>query len=166
MTEDRALHSHKRLYSGSFAITENSSGRICILCSHFLAITMSLFSGRPIYWLTAASVILAITACKTGRAIGLTSRLTDKALPTLSNDAPSVCTPNEAVISQGGSYSENVDLTSSVALPGESGVDVVMTGKGAIAAVNSAEGATLYWVSSAGEHQGQCDALGGYCDRF
>jgi hypothetical protein len=93
--------------------------------------------------------MLATTACGTDRseALGLPNQLTDKALPTLSNDAPSACTPNEAVVSQGGSYSANVDLTASVVLPGERGVDVVMTGKGAIAAVNSSAGATLFWVN-------------------
>lgn len=112
---------------------------------------MSLLSWRPVYWITAGSVILAITACRTERsaAIDLTNPLSHKALPTLSNDAPSVCTPNEAVVSQGGSYSANVDLTASVALPGDRGVDVVMTGKGAIAAVNSSAGSTLYWVNPA-----------------
>jgi hypothetical protein len=124
---------------------------------------MSLLSWRPIYWFTAGSVILAITACRTERsaAIDLTSPLTHKALPTLSNDAPSACTPNEAVVSQGGSYSANVDLTASVALPGEQGVDVVMTGKGAIAAVNSAAGSSLYWINPATGEIAQQQALPG-----
>ncbi len=126
---------------------------------------MSLLSWRPIYWLTAGSIILAIAACQTERSAandltkGLGNELTNKALPTLSNNAPSVCTPNEAVVSQGGSYSANVDLTASVALPGEQGVDVVMTGKGAIAAVNSAEGATLYWINPATGEIAQQQAL-------
>jgi hypothetical protein len=122
---------------------------------------MSLLSWRPVYWLTAGSVILAITACRTERsaAIDLINPLSDKSLPTLSNDAPLVCAPNEAVVSQGGSYSANVDLTASVALPGEQGVDVVMTGKGAIAAVNSDTGSTLYWVNPATGEIAQQQAL-------
>jgi hypothetical protein len=116
--------------------------------------------------------MLATSACSTHRsiALGLTSpssnqsaqnnqsalssqskqraqSVSAKALPTLTNDAPAACTPNESVTSQGGRYSANVDLVSSVALPGESGVDVVMTGKGAIAAVNRSAGSMLHWIN-------------------
>jgi hypothetical protein len=59
------------------------------------------------------------------------------------------------VVSQGGRYSANVDLTASVALPGESGVDVVITGSGAIAAVNTESGAALYWIDPATGEIGQ-----------
>ena len=64
----------------------------------------------------------------------------------LSASSFSACTPDEAALTQGGSYSTNVDLLASVALPGNSGVDVVMTPFGAIAAVNTDAGATLHWI--------------------
>ena len=64
-------------------------------------------------------------------------------------DSGSVCSLNESVTTGSGTYSLNVDLSASVALPGEAGVDVVMTAEGAIAAVNTADGSTLYWVNPA-----------------
>ena len=61
-----------------------------------------------------------------------------------------VCRLNEAVTTTGGQYSTNVDLTASVALPGDTGIDVVMTPWGAIAAVNDSETVgTLHWVDPA-----------------
>ena len=56
------------------------------------------------------------------------------------------CLPDESVLTQGGSYSAEVGLTASLALPGNQGVDVVMTEDGAIAAVNTDTGASLYWI--------------------
>ncbi|MEL7051148.1 MAG: WD40 repeat domain-containing protein [Cyanobacteria bacterium J06588_5] len=64
-------------------------------------------------------------------------------------DSGSVCSLNEAVTTASATYSPNVDLSASIALPGETGVDVVMTAAGAIAAVNTADGGTLYWVNPA-----------------
>ncbi|MEO1445534.1 MAG: hypothetical protein AAFV46_04730 [Cyanobacteria bacterium J06635_11] len=75
------------------------------------------------------------------------------ALPELANVAvnsdATVCRLNEAVTTTSGQYSTNVDLTASVALPGEAGVDVVMTPWGAIAAVTEGNSGTLYWVDPA-----------------
>jgi len=65
----------------------------------------------------------------------------------LAEDSGSVCELNESVVDRSGAYSANVDLTASVALPGETGVDVVMTPQGAIAAVNKEEDALLHWVN-------------------
>ncbi len=56
------------------------------------------------------------------------------------------CLPDESVLTQGGRYSAEVGLTASLALPGNQGVDVVMTEDGAIAAVNTDTGASLYWI--------------------
>ncbi|MGD1896369.1 MAG: hypothetical protein ACFB16_05380 [Phormidesmis sp.] len=67
----------------------------------------------------------------------------------LAEEEGSVCTLNESVTNSSGRYSTNVDLTASIALPGETGVDVVMTSQGAIAATNTETGALLHWVDPA-----------------
>lgn len=85
----------------------------------------------------------------------------NKALPALGDDGGSVCGPNESVVSRGGRYSSDVRLTASVALPGSSGVDVVMTPHGAIAAVNTDDGSKLYWVNPATGEIAQSVALRG-----
>lgn len=85
----------------------------------------------------------------------------NKALPTLADDGGNVCAPNESAITHGGRYSTNVNLTASVALPGSSGVDVVMTRHGAIAAVNSEASSKLYWVNPATGAIAQTVALQG-----
>ncbi|MFK8183755.1 MAG: CARDB domain-containing protein [Phormidesmis sp.] len=54
--------------------------------------------------------------------------------------------PDESVLTQGGSYSTDVGLTASLALPGTQGVDVVLTQSGAIAAVNNETGSSLHWI--------------------
>lgn len=74
-------------------------------------------------------------------------------------DSGSVCMLNESAVNSSGTYSQNVDLSASVALPGSGGVDVVMTAQGAIAAVNTAEGGMLYWVSPATGEISQTVAL-------
>jgi len=56
------------------------------------------------------------------------------------------CDLNESATTGLGTYSANVDLTASVALLGDTGVDVVMTPQGAIAATNTTNGALLHWV--------------------
>ena len=72
------------------------------------------------------------------------------ALSPLLDGEETVCAlPDESVLSRGGEYSTNVDLVSSVALPGTAGVDVVMTPFGAIAAVNTESGAALHWIDPA-----------------
>ncbi|CAN5810492.1 hypothetical protein BH23CYA1_BH23CYA1_14120 [soil metagenome] len=109
---------------------------------------------RSVCLLMAGGAVLSISACGADSQ-GATSQVTAKALPTLADDGASVCLLDPAVTSQSGSYSTNVDLTASVALPGERGVDVVMTRKGAIAAVNTDSGSTLYWVNPATGDRGQ-----------
>ncbi len=105
---------------------------------------MTLLSWRSIYLLIASASMLSVLACGSG------PQVTSQALTTaLADDGASVCTLNSAVTSQSGRYSANVDLTASVALPGESGVDVVMTRNGAVAAVNTGPRSTLYWVDPA-----------------
>ena len=64
-------------------------------------------------------------------------------------DDHEVCLPDESVLTQGGSYSADLGLTASLALPGNQGVDVVMTAGGAIAAVNTDTGSALYWIDPA-----------------
>ena len=59
------------------------------------------------------------------------------------------CDWDESATTRAGAYSANVDLTASVALPGETGVDVVMTQQGSIAAVNTENGALMHWVDPA-----------------
>ena len=59
------------------------------------------------------------------------------------------CLPDDSVLTQGGSYSTELGLTTSLALPGTQGVDVVMTEGGAIAAVNNDAGSSLYWIDPA-----------------
>jgi len=54
--------------------------------------------------------------------------------------------PDESVLTQGGSYSTNLGLSASLALPGTEGVDVVLTETGAIAAVNTETGSSLHWI--------------------
>lgn len=54
--------------------------------------------------------------------------------------------PDESVLTRSGSYSADVGLSASLALPGNQGVDVVMTSEGAIAAVNTDTGSALYWI--------------------
>ncbi len=54
--------------------------------------------------------------------------------------------PDESVLTRSGSYSTDVGLSASLALPGNQGVDVVMTSGGAIAAVNTDTGSALYWI--------------------
>ena len=54
--------------------------------------------------------------------------------------------PDESVLNQGGSYSTNLGLSASLALPGVAGVDVMMTEAGAIAAVNTQSGSSLHWI--------------------
>lgn len=103
---------------------------------------MSSLTWRPIYLATVSTAALLVLACSAGR------RVASGALPTLTSDG-SACAFNQGVTSQGGRYNANVDLTASVGLPGDSGVDVVMTGSGAIAAVNTERGASLYWVNPA-----------------
>jgi hypothetical protein len=104
---------------------------------------------RPVRWATvSAAAALLVLACNAKQ------RVANGALPSLTRDG-AACTLNQAVISQSGRYSANVDLTASVALPGESGVDVVITSSGAIAAVNSENGAALYWVDPATGEIGQ-----------
>ena len=125
---------------------------------------MAIFSWRPIHLFTAGGVMLAALACGASRPVNrpvsgtvsgpvasssAADKAANKALPTLASDGGNVCAPNELVIAQGGRYSTNVNLTASVALPGSSGVDVVMTRHGAIAAVNSEASSKLYWVNPA-----------------
>ncbi|MGC1310486.1 MAG: hypothetical protein WA885_24915 [Phormidesmis sp.] len=100
-----------------------------------------------------ASMALSGLACSesngSANANTTSTRAAIAQLPTLADDGGSTCELKESVTSQGGRYSTNVDLTASVALPGESGVDVVMTPKGAIAAVNQGDRAALYWIDPA-----------------
>ncbi len=118
---------------------------------------MTLFSWRPVHWLAASGLTFAAIACTTSQ---VTGQLSDQstsgssarklsALPVLADDDASVCALDESVVSRGGSYSANVDLASSVALAGDRGIDVVMTQQGAIAAVNTETGSTLYWIDPA-----------------
>ncbi len=106
-------------------------------------------------------MIGAIACSASQGADGLQVRRLTKSLPMLNDDGTSVCAINESVVTRGGSYSANVNLTSSVALPGRSGVDVVMTGHGAIAAVNNESGSTLYWLDPATGETVQTVALPG-----
>lgn len=125
---------------------------------------------RRVRSLLAAGVMLSACAC--------TAAVTESGTNIVSNDVtydeatysaieavtlsasakaagPSACELNEGVTAIPGTYSTNVTLTASVALPGEKAVDVVMTQLGgnqqnravAIAAVNSAEGGLLHWVN-------------------
>ena len=114
---------------------------------------MALLSRRPVHWLTVSGLAFAAIACTTAQVTGQSADGSKarklSALPTLSDDGASVCALNESVTSKSGSYSANVDLISSVALAGDRGVDVVMTQQGAIAAVNTATGSTLYWIDPA-----------------
>ena len=55
--------------------------------------------------------------------------------------------PDESVLTQGGSYSTNVGLSASLALPGTEGVDVVLTESSAITAVNTETGSSLHWIN-------------------
>ena len=130
---------------------------------------MAIFSWRPVHLLTAGGMTLAVLSCGASRPVSqpvsqpvsrqvvsgpvasssIAGKALNKALPTLADDGGNVCTPNESVITRGGRYSTNVNLTASVALPGSSGVDVVMTRHGAIAAVNSETSSKLYWVDPA-----------------
>ena len=116
--------------------------------------------------------MLAVLACGASRPVSGTAggpiasssiadKAPNKALPTLANDGGNVCAPNESAITRGGRYSTNVNLTASVALPGSSGVDVVMTGHGAIAAVNAEASSKLYWVNPATGAIAQTVALRG-----
>ena len=88
----------------------------------------------------ACGVVLSVLSCGASQT---------KALPRLADSQASICSLNERVTRQSGRYSANVDLTASVALSGEKGVDVVMTPWGAIAAVNQAAGSSLYWINPA-----------------
>ncbi len=114
---------------------------------------MALLSWRPVHWLTASGLAFAAIACTTAQVTGQSADGSEarklSALPALSDDGTSVCALNESVVSKSGSYSANVDLISSVALAGDRGVDVVMTQQGAITAVNTAAGSTLYWIDPA-----------------
>ena len=93
--------------------------------------------------LVASGIVLSVLSCGASQT---------KALPRLADSQASACRVNERVTSQSGRYSANVDLTASVALPGEKGVDVVMTPWGAISAVNQTTGSALYWINpSTGE---------------
>ncbi len=93
-------------------------------------------------------------------------------------ESPPTCAIDESVTSRGGSYSSNVNLTASIALPGIRGVDVVMLGKGAyrpdasrpdsayaIAATQQNSGSTLHWVNPAtGEISQAIDLPGSVSD--
>ncbi|MGB7087163.1 MAG: hypothetical protein WBD47_16505 [Phormidesmis sp.] len=107
---------------------------------------MALSFWKPVHVVLVGSVILSTVACRASRQAAQGSL---NALPSLADDGGSICTLNESVISAEGRYSANVDLTASVALPGERGIDVVMTEYGAIAAVNAEEGSLLHWIDPA-----------------
>ncbi|MEL6158480.1 MAG: hypothetical protein AAFQ40_12585 [Cyanobacteria bacterium J06623_5] len=109
---------------------------------------MAVFSWRPVHSLVALGMVLSVFSCGARR---LEPRRVspEPALAELNDDGGSVCELNESVTSRSGAYHTNVDLSASIALPGETGVDVVMTPQGAIAAVNTSSGATLHWVDPA-----------------
>ncbi|MEL6902744.1 MAG: hypothetical protein AAFP07_17525 [Cyanobacteria bacterium J06606_4] len=109
---------------------------------------MAVFSWRPVHSLVAVGMMLSVFACGAGRSQPR-SAPAERSLVSLNDDGGSVCTLNESVVSRSGDYRTNVDLSASIALPGETGVDVVMTPQGAIAAVNTPSGATLHWVDPA-----------------
>lgn len=92
-------------------------------------------------------VLTGLAACQEVSAPGAIAQ------PILADGDTLSCEPNPQVLSQGGQYRANVDLTASRVLPGEKGVDVVMSPWGAIAAVNrdgeSGTGALLHWVNPA-----------------
>jgi hypothetical protein len=94
----------------------------------------------------AIPLLLLSVACNASSPQANGSAKAQTALPRLAETGGSICAPDTQAIALGGSYSTNVDLTASVALAGEQGVDVVMTPRGAIAAVNSGQGASLYWL--------------------
>lgn len=107
---------------------------------------------RTAHILVVGSALLSALACGASRQAGNVSIAASPALTPVIEDElldreAYRCAPDESVLSQGGRYSTNVDLTASVALPGESGVDVVMTRFGAIAAVNTQTGSSLYWIN-------------------
>ncbi|MEL7511009.1 MAG: hypothetical protein AAGM27_02480 [Cyanobacteria bacterium J06554_3] len=112
---------------------------------------MAIFSWRPAYGVVASGVMLSVLACGAVRLNAQTNAQTsEKAaalLGPLTEDGGAVCALNEGVTAQGGSYSANVNLSASIALPGTKGVDVVMTRQGAIAAVETETGAALHWVN-------------------
>lgn len=127
---------------------------------------MTLLSRRLVHWLAASGIATTAIACSTPLLIGQPAsgpeaRKLSSALPSLPDDGASVCALNESVVSKRGRYSANVDLTSSVALAGSRGVDVVMTGQGAIAAVNNESGSTLFWIDPATGEIAQTLALPG-----
>ncbi len=117
--------------------------------------------------------MLAVLACGASRPVShrmisgpiasnsVADKALNKALPTLADDGGGVCALNESAVTRGGRYSTNVNLTASVALPGSSGVDVVMTRHGAIAAVNSEASSKLYWINPATGEIAQTVALRG-----
>lgn len=102
---------------------------------------MSIFSVRYPSRLLAIALLTSALSCGAKKSTAIP--------PLLESDGGSVCALNESVTAQGGAYNSNVDLTASLALPGATGVDVVMTGYGAIAAVNTESGSVLYWVNPA-----------------
>ena len=133
---------------------------------------MTIFSWRPVHLFIVCGVMLAVLACGASRPVSDTAsgpiasssivdKAPNKALPTLASNGGNVCTPNESAITHGGRYSTNVNLTASVALPGSSGVDVVMTRHGAIAAANFEASSKLYWVNPATGEIAQTVALPG-----
>ncbi|MEO1620741.1 MAG: hypothetical protein AAFU53_06870 [Cyanobacteria bacterium J06632_3] len=113
---------------------------------------MTVFSLRPVlrpaHGVLALGLTIAAFACGASQSPVQSSQTGDLFLA-LADDGGSVCALNESVTDSGGTYSSNVDLTASVALAGEAGVDVVMTPVGAIAAVNTSSDAKLYWVNPA-----------------
>ena len=90
----------------------------------------------------ALGVSFSVLAC-TGKPIA------NGRLLALAADDGTVCDLNESATAGTGTYSANVDLAASVALPGTTGVDVVMTSQGAVAAINTENGALLHWVNPA-----------------
>ena len=88
--------------------------------------------------LLAVGIAIATIAC-TGQPL-----VNNQALAT---DGGNVCAINESATTTSGTYSSNVDLTASLALPGNTAVDVVMTPQGAIAATNTENSAFLHWVN-------------------
>jgi len=97
--------------------------------------------------LAAGTTLLATLACGSTQIASLPEPEVAASLtPIFTRGDTATCEPNESVLSQGGNYSRDVALSASVALPGERGVDVVMTPFGAIAAVNTDSGSTLHWI--------------------
>ena len=92
--------------------------------------------------MSALGVALSVFACANKPVVS-------GPLLALAGEGGSVCEVDESVTTRSAAYSANVDLTASVALPGRAAVDVVMTSRGAIAAVNTENSALLHWVNPA-----------------